>query len=110
MWRLLALPAVPIVVIVAQATPGGDIPTWVIGVLSGVGAFLATLMSGKVVVPTFAYTRERERADKWEAEAMRLNGVIAERMIPALVSSVQANTESTGAIKQALVAFGRRRA
>lgn len=78
--------------------------------LSGVGAFLVTLMSGKVVVPAFAYQRERERADKWEAEAMRLNGVIAERMIPALSSSSQSLTESTETVKHAIAAFGRRRA
>lgn len=112
MWHLPAIPlSLPSLTwLMAQASGGSDLPGWFgPALLSGAGAFLATLMSGKVVVPTFAYSRERERADKWEAEAMRLNQVIADKVIPALATSTAAQVESTEAVKAAIAAFGRRR-
>lgn len=43
---------------------------------------------------TAAYERERERADRMEAEVQRLNGVIQERMLPILHDATQAISDA----------------
>lgn len=83
-----------------------SLPPGLVASVSALSAFLVTLLSGKLVVPTFAYLREKERADKWEAETMRLNSVIAEKMMPALALSAKANEESAEAVRTAIATFG----
>jgi len=43
---------------------------------------------------TAAYEREKERADRMEAEVSRLNAVIQERMLPILHDATQAISEA----------------
>jgi hypothetical protein len=43
----------------------------------------------------FMINRETARADRLEAEVLRLNNVIAEKVIPALMSATMAVSEST---------------
>lgn len=43
---------------------------------------------------TAAYEREKDRADRMEAEVSRLNGVIQERMLPILHDATQAISEA----------------
>lgn len=68
---------------------------------AGLGA-LGVVLSGKIVVPTFAYNREKDRADKWEGEALRLSNSIADRHVPALDAASHAVTEGTKAVTAAL--------
>jgi hypothetical protein len=42
-----------------------------------------------------AYDRETSRADRLEAELLKLHGTIADKVIPALESSARAMTEMT---------------
>lgn len=70
-----------------------------VALLSAALSVLGVILSGKIVVPTFAYKREQERADKWEAEATRLNGEIAHQHVPALEAAVHAVTESNDLVK-----------
>lgn len=88
---------------------GIDVPGWLVPGISALAGFLVTLLSGKIVVPTFAYLREKERAEKWEAEVMRLNGVLADKVIPTLTLTAKAMEESTEAVQQALLALARDR-
>lgn len=48
-----------------------------VGVLAALGAWFARV----------AYKREAERADRLDAEVIRLNGVIQEKCIPALLAA-----------------------
>lgn len=43
---------------------------------------------------TAAYEREKDRADRMEAEVSRLNAVIQERMLPILHDATQAISEA----------------
>lgn len=43
---------------------------------------------------TAAYEREKERADRMEAEVQRLNGLIQDRMLPILHDATQAISEA----------------
>lgn len=43
---------------------------------------------------TAAYERERERADRMEAEVQRLNNIIQERMLPILHEATKAISEA----------------
>jgi ABC-type branched-subunit amino acid transport system permease subunit len=97
-------------VIVAQASGAPQsIPSWVWAALGGLGAFLTTVFSGKIVVPTFAYLRERSRADAAEVEVARLNELIRTSTATALTESTVALRESSGALKDAAVELSRRR-
>lgn len=46
-----------------------------------------------------AYRREVDRADRLEAELARLNGLLQERHIPALLSANQALHDATDALR-----------
>jgi hypothetical protein len=52
----------------APTTLPASIPGWVWAALSALGGIAGTVLSGKVVVPTFAYSRELQRADRLETE------------------------------------------
>lgn len=95
--------------LVLAAGGGVDVPGWLVPGISALAGFLVTLLSGKIVVPTFAYLREKERAEKWEAEVMRLNGLLAEKVIPTLTLTAKAMEDSTEAVQQALTALARER-
>ncbi len=69
----------------------GTIP---IAFVSSAVSVLGVILSGKIVVPTFAYTRERERADKWETESLRLNELIQSKYVPSLDLATAALTKS----------------
>jgi hypothetical protein len=77
--------------------------------ISALVAALGTILSGKVVVPTFAYTREKVSADKWQAEAMRLNAMIQDRYLPAIEASTLALNKSSDALVDATAALQNRR-
>lgn len=72
---------------VEQTPTPSALPGWVYVVASAAVSALVTILSGKVVVPTFAYARERDRGDRLEAEK---NAEIAKRdaQIAALQSRV----------------------
>lgn len=109
MWRLLpVIGGVSLPLVVAQASGGDGIPSWMVPLLAGAGTFLGTLLSGKFVVPTFAYTRERDRADKLEAEVTRLHEQNADRWVPALTASTAAVTSAAETVQSAIEAMGKR--
>jgi len=58
------------------------------GVLGVVAALLIWFAKG-------AHQRERDRADRMEEENKRLNALILDRVIPALISATRAAEEST---------------
>lgn len=61
----------------------------------GIGGILFLLVaSGRLIVPTFVYDREKARADRIEAEAQRLNQSVQDKTIPAL-------TEAAAAVREA---------
>ena len=45
-------------------------------VISMLAAAVAALSSGKLVIPRFIYDREKERADKAEAQIEKLAGIL----------------------------------
>lgn len=51
------------------------------------------------VFARIAYRRETERADRLEAEVVRLNSLIIERAIPALTSAAQAAEDATSLLR-----------
>lgn len=107
MWKLAAVAPGPAAWVLAQVGNASRPELWAVG--SALGAFLVTLLSGKVVVPTFAYSRERDRADRLEAEVGRLHAENASRVIPALEAQSVAIRESSAMVKEAIAALGRRR-
>lgn len=58
----------------------------------GVLGILAALL---IMFAKGAHQRERDRADRMEAENKRLNELILDRVIPALTSATRAAEEST---------------
>lgn len=50
-----------------QQDPSG-IPGWVYAAVSAAVSALVTILSGKVVVPTFSYQRESTKVDRLEAQ------------------------------------------
>lgn len=52
--------------LLAEALPE-SVPGWVWAAASALGGVAGTVLSGKVVVPTFSYAREVARADRLEA-------------------------------------------
>jgi hypothetical protein len=111
-WKLLAF-GPPIVTTLLLAVtgggttlPGGSIP---IALVSSAVTGLGVVLSGKIVVPTFAYNREKDRADKWETEVIRLNQTIADRHVPALDAASHAITKSSEVVERAIETFGRRK-
>lgn len=103
-WEL----AVALVVAGPSPPSGGDLPAWIWPVVAAVGSFVMTVVSGKVVVPTWAYNHEKARADRWEAEAMRLNQAIADKLVPAVDAATHAMEESSGTVKEALAVIRKR--
>lgn len=59
------------------------------------GAGFAALASGRFLVPRYVLDRERDRADRMEAENQRLNTLIQEKAIPAIVDASNAVQESS---------------
>jgi hypothetical protein len=54
--------------VLSAAVPAADgIPGWVYAAASALAGIAGTVLSGKVVVPTFSYQREVGRADRLEA-------------------------------------------
>lgn len=95
--------------VLAQAGPAPAVPSWVYVVVPAVTALVAWLASGKVVVMTYAYNREVQRADKWEAEAQRLNAFIIDNTSTALASAAEAVREASGVQQRVLDYLARRR-
>lgn len=107
MW---SLPPFPFgIFLVAAEGASSAMPDWLWAVGAAVGSFLVTLLSGKIVVPTFAYNREKERADFWQAEALRLGVQLAEKTYEALSEASGSLRESSEVVKQAIAVIGRRR-
>lgn len=59
------------------------------------GILVAALASGRFVTPRYVLDRERERADRMEQENVRLNTLIQEKAIPAIVDASAAVRDST---------------
>lgn len=51
------------------------------------------------VFARISYRRETERADRLEAEVVRLNNLIIDRVIPALTSAAQAAEDATSLLR-----------
>lgn len=63
----------------------------------GIGGVLFLLVaSGRLIVPTFVYDREKARGDRLEDEIRNLNTTVQEKTIPAL-------TEAAAAVREAQV-------
>lgn len=71
------------------APPANDPSIW-----AQYGA-LGAITAGLVWFARGAHQRERERADRLEAETRRLNEVIAERAIPALMAATKVAEQAT---------------
>lgn len=65
-----------------------------LGTLAQYGV-LGVAAGALAVFARIAYRRETERADRLEAEVVRLNNLIIERVIPALTSAAQAAEDAT---------------
>ena len=59
------------------------------------GAMFIALASGQFLVPRYVLDRERERSDRHELEVQRLNKLIQEQAIPAIVEASKAVQESS---------------
>lgn len=96
-----------LIALLAAGADSGSSGAYVsVALLSAALSVLGVILSGKIVVPTFAYKREQERADKWEAEAQRLNNEIAHLHVPALDAAVHAVDESGALMKRAVELLG----
>lgn len=69
-----------------------------LGILAQYGV-LGLVAGGLFVFAKVSYRRETERADRLEAEVVRLNNLIIERVIPALTSAAQAVEEATALLR-----------
>lgn len=110
MWKVL-LVAGPtsgvLYLAVAGGQPsGGTVP---VALISSAITGLGIILSGKIVVPTFAYNREKDRADRLETELLRVNGALADKHVPALDAAAAAVSESTSVIREALAVLARRK-
>ncbi len=92
------------------AGSGQQIP---IALVSAAVSGLGVVMSGKVVVPTFAYKREQERADRAEARAEKAEALnlqfaeaLADRVVPAMERNTAATRESTEAWRGVILRYG----
>lgn len=75
---------------------GGSLPELPAGAQYGIlGVLVAMLASGYLLVPRYVLDRERERADRMEQENVRLNTLIQEKAIPAIVDASNAVKDST---------------
>ena len=80
-----------VLVLAAESVP--ELPTAAqYGLL---GIMVAALASGRFLVPRYVLDRERERADRMEQENVRLNALIADKAIPAIVDASAAVRDST---------------
>lgn len=82
-------------VILAADAGGGAIDLTVFaqyGILGVIAAMLIWFAKG-------AHQRERDRADRMEAEVQRLHAVMLDRVIPALTSATSAAEESTALLQ-----------
>jgi hypothetical protein len=115
MWKLFVLagPMSGVLAVMVLSAAGSDTgspsTTIPVALISSAVTGLGIIMSGKIVVPTFAYNREKERADKWEAEVLRLNQVMADRHVPSLDAATHAVTDSNATLTRALEILARRR-
>lgn len=75
----------------AAAAEGGEPNYAVLGQYGVLGVFAVLL----VWFAKFMISRETARADRLEAEVVRLNNTIQEKVIPALLSATGAVAEST---------------
>lgn len=71
-----------------------EFPLTGLGQLGAVGAVLTLFLTFGWIV----YKRERDRADKNEAEIARLNQLIQDRYVPSLESASRALAESSEAL------------
>jgi len=78
--------------LVLAAAAAGEGPDYSVLAQYGVLGVFATLL---VWFAKFMISRETARADRLESEVVRLNSVIQEKVIPALMSATGAVEEST---------------
>lgn len=65
-----------------------------LGMLAQYGV-LGVVSAGLIIFAKGAYKRETDRSDRLEAEVIRLNNMIVDRVIPALTSSANAVEDAT---------------
>lgn len=75
------------------------------GLVSGTLAFVGTVFNGKIVVPTFIWKQEKAGREKWEEEAMRLNALIQEKAIPALLAAAATQDRYGEALEKSTLAL-----
>lgn len=94
MWAALNMLATALPEVIAGSS--SSLPELPAGAQYGIlGVLVAMLGSGWLLVPRYVLDRERERADRMEVENVRLNTLIQEKAIPALVDAANAVKEST---------------
>lgn len=82
--------------LLAAAEGSSSLPELPTGAQYGIlGVLVFALASGKFLVPRYVLDRERERADRMEVENVRLNTLIQEKAIPAIVDAANAVKDST---------------
>lgn len=64
------------------------------------GTLIAALASGRFLVPRYVYDQQKERADKMEQENLRLNTLIADKTIPAIVDAASVVRDSLTLLDQ----------
>ena len=92
------MPLLPLLAQIGDGGSGGlfkDPWAWGIG-----GVLFLLVASGRLIVPTFVYDREKSRADRLEDEARRLNEQVQSKTIPALTEAAAAVREAQSLMRE----------
>lgn len=76
----------------AVLAAASDLPAIPVAFVSAGLSALVTILSGKIVVPTFAYNREKDRADRYEA-------LLLEKVLPVSAEMVRVTSDFLDDIK-----------
>lgn len=80
----------------AAAGTGPDADLGILAQYGVLGVFAVVLL----LFARISYRRETERADRLEAEVIRLNNLIIDRAVPALTAAAQAAEEATHLMRE----------
>jgi len=86
-------------VVVAQQDPNSilGVDPWALGIG---GVLFLLVASGRLIVATFVYDREKARADRMESELARLNSAVLDKHGQVLADAASALRESTALTRE----------